>query len=377
MTYQSQAPDENALVSAARNFGFVFTERSSSTVTIQVRGQTEVHQLLYILDFNNVRKRMSVIVKYKGQIKLYTKGADDVILVRLARGQEEVKARTEEHLHQFATEGLRTLVLAQRELSQQQFDDWEREHYQASLALEDRDEGLDRVYELIERDLVLVGASAIEDKLQDGVPQTIANLQLAGMKLWVLTGDKLETAINIGYSCNLLNQDRMEGPFVVDGATSEEVMNQLEQHSLSIGERREKEELALVMTGESLEHALSPHLELTFLSLAERCLALICCRVTPLQKALVVELIKKHKKAVTLAVGDGANDVAMIKAADIGVGISGQEGMQAVLAADFSVAQFRFLERLLLVHGRWSYFRLCKFLRYHHKPGPPTELVKF
>ena len=346
-------------MSAARNFGFVFTERSRSTVTLQARDHPEVHQLLHILDFTNIRKRMSVILKYKGRIKLYTKGADDVLLARLASGQEEIKERTEEHLHKFATEGLRTLVLAQRELSQQQFDDWEKE----LEALEDR-EDRDKVYEKVERDLTLVGATAIEDKLQDGVSQTIANLQRAGIKVWVLTGDKQETAINIGYSCNLLDEALMESPFVVDGATSEEVMKQLEQHGDSIVERGNTEDFALVITGQSLEHALSPVMELTFLGVAEHCRALICCRVTPLQKALVVELIKKHKKAVTLAIGDGANDVAMIKSADIGVGISGQEGMQAMLASDFSVAQFRFLERLLLVHGRWSYFRLCKFLRY-------------
>lgn len=121
---------------------------------------------------------------------------------------------------------------------------------------------------------------------------------------------------------------------------------------------------AIVINGHSLVHCLSPELENKFLDIASQCKAVICCRVTPLQKALVVELIKRSKNAVTLAIGDGANDVSMIKAAHIGVGISGQEGMQAVLASDYSIAQFRYLERLLLVHGRWSYYRMCKFLRY-------------
>merc|ERR1711899_453799 len=124
------------------------------------------------------------------------------------------------------------------------------------------------------------------------------------------------------------------------------------------------DEFALVVNGHSLVYALGPELELLFLSVAEKCSSVICCRVTPLQKAMVVELVKKYKKAVTLSIGDGANDVSMIKTAHIGVGVSGQEGMQAVLASDYSIAQFRFLERLLLVHGRWSYYRMCKFLRY-------------
>ena len=323
----------------------------------------EIHELLCILDFNNVRKRMSVIVKYEGKIKLYTKGADNVIFERLARGQEEMRMKTQEHLDKFASDGLRTLVLGGKELTQQQFDDWNAVHSEAAVAVEEKDEKLDAAYEMIEKDLTLLGATAIEDKLQDGVPHTIANLQRAGIKIWVLTGDKLETAINIGYSCNLLSTHMTERPFIVEGRSIEDVTVQLQQHLLTIRQRPTEGTFALVITGHSLELALTPDMELTFLSVAEHCQTVVCCRVTPLQKALVVELIKKHKKAVALAIGDGANDVAMIKAADVGVGISGQEGMQAVLAADYSLAKFMFLERLLLVHGRWSYFRICKFLR--------------
>ena len=378
LEYQAQSPDENALVSAARNFGFVFTERSSRTITIQALGTQETHELLCILDFNNVRKRMSVIVKHEGRIRLYSKGADNVIFERLAANQEEKKARTQEHLDKFATEGLRTLVLGVRELSQEQFDDWKADHHQAAIAIENREEKLDAVYNTIERDLTLIGATAIEDKLQDGVPQTIANLQLAGIKVWVLTGDKQETAINIGYSCNLLNDDMWDEPYIVDGHTSEEVMKQLIAHRRSIdrhlgsggGGEKVRDDLsmrtlsvastgadslaevsggfALVINGHSLVHALTPDMELAFLGVAEHCTAVICCRVTPLQKALVVELIKKYKEAVCLAIGDGANDVSMIKAADIGVGISGQEGMQAVLASDYSIAQFRLVRLLTL-----------------------------
>ncbi|XP_023324671.1 phospholipid-transporting ATPase ID [Eurytemora carolleeae] len=392
LEYQAQSPDENALVSAARNFGFVFTERTSRTITIKALGETEVHELLCILDFNNVRKRMSVILRHEGKIRLYCKGADNVIFERLKPGQEGIMEETQDHLNKFASEGLRTLVLGVKDLTQELFDEWKTEHHKAAVSLENRDEKLDEVYDMIEKDLHLVGATAIEDKLQDGVSQTIANLEMAGIKIWVLTGDKQETAINIGYSCNLLSSEMEEEPYIVDGTTHQAVEEQLlihrrsiEQHltkfksvknrddismrtfsdgsiAESLGERGP--DLALVVNGHSLVYALQPDLELLFLGVAEHCTAVICCRVTPLQKALVVELVKKHKDAVTLAIGDGANDVSMIKAADIGVGISGQEGMQAVLASDYSIAQFRYLERLLLVHGRWSYYRMCKFLRY-------------
>ncbi|XP_040573208.1 probable phospholipid-transporting ATPase IM isoform X4 [Lepeophtheirus salmonis] len=431
LEYQAQSPDENALVSAARNFGFVFTQRSPRSITILSNGISEVYELLCILDFNNVRKRMSVILKRNDKIRLYCKGADTVILQRLAGDQEDLKSKTQDHLDKFASEGLRTLVVGYKDLTESQFEDWKHAHHEAAISLEDREEKLDNVYDQIENNLKLLGATAIEDKLQDGVAQTISNLNLAGIKIWVLTGDKQETAINIGYSCQLLRDDLYEEPYIIDGQTFEAVQTQLlqirnnimssmnggvngaeKQHEfIKDGNHRDSISMltfsdssffsddernnvyydkprphfphdgnkspisvvfnpegsggfALIVNGHSLVFALTPQLELLFLSVAEKCQAVICCRVTPLQKAQVVELVKKYKKAVTLAIGDGANDVSMIKTAHIGVGISGQEGMQAVLASDYSLAQFRFLERLLLVHGRWSYYRMCKFLRY-------------
>ncbi|XP_049277783.1 phospholipid-transporting ATPase ID isoform X5 [Anopheles funestus] len=459
LDYQAQSPDEAALVSAARNFGFVFKSRAPNSITIEVMGRTEEYELLSILDFNNVRKRMSVVLRRNNSIILYCKGADSVIYDRLGPNQHDLKARTQEHLNKFAGEGLRTLVLAERRLTKEFYDSWLVRQREAALSLDGREDKLGAIYEEIECDMQLVGVTAIEDKLQDGVPQTIANLQLAGIKIWVLTGDKQETAINIGYSCQLLTDDMVD-VFVIDGITKGEVEQQLRKymdslrivntyhpanvqkasnmHSQTVGssetsavtangahssssgpmvdiqntsppsvsvvtfrwdnrhkytsiggseeapdsvncsnysEGFEKGEptltdidentgVALVINGHSLVHCLTSELESKFLEIASHCKAVICCRVTPLQKAMVVELIKRAKNAVTLAIGDGANDVSMIKAAHIGVGISGQEGMQAVLASDYSIAQFKFLERLLLVHGRWSYYRMCKFLRY-------------
>ncbi|XP_077275466.1 ATPase phospholipid transporting 8B isoform X2 [Temnothorax americanus] len=397
--YQAQSPDEAALVSAARNFGFVFKERSPNSITIEVMGKKEIYELLCILDFNNVRKRMSVILRKDGHLRLYCKGADSVIYERLKKDSDEIMAKTLDHLNKFASEGLRTLCLSVRDLDESFFNNWKQRHQEAALSQENRDDKLDAIYEEIEKDMSLLGATAIEDKLQDGVPQTIANLSLAGIKLWVLTGDKQETAINIGYSCQLLTDD-LTDVFVVDGTTYDGVETQLTRYldtiktastqqkrpTLSIvtfrwdkesdteynPSRDEQDEhemenstgFAVVINGHSLVHALHPQLEHLFLEVSSQCKAVICCRVTPLQKAMVVELIKKNKSAVTLAIGDGANDVSMIKTAHIGVGISGQEGLQAVLASDYSIGQFRFLERLLLVHGRWSYYRMSKFLRY-------------
>ncbi|XP_077570328.1 phospholipid-transporting ATPase ID-like isoform X2 [Stigmatopora nigra] len=385
--YQAQSPDEGALVTAARNFGFVFRSRTPDSVSIMEMGQQQTYKLLAILDFNNVRKRMSVIVRSpEGKLSLYCKGADTIIYERLHPSCSKLMDVTTEHLNEFAGEGLRTLALAYKDLDEDFFLQWLQRHHQASTSLDEREDKLEQLYEEIETDLLLLGATAIEDKLQDGVPQTIEQLAKADIKIWVLTGDKQETAENIGYSCNLLREE-MNDVFVISGNSAEDVKEELrnartsmkpdaaEDYSLmpkrtlgksakEITDEPVNGEYGLVINGHSLAYALDGSMELDFLRTACMCKAVICCRVTPLQKAQVVQLVKTFKRAVTLAIGDGANDVSMIKVAHIGVGISGQEGMQAVLSSDYSFAQFRFLQRLLLVHGRWSYLRMCKFLRY-------------
>ncbi|XP_037121216.1 phospholipid-transporting ATPase ID-like [Syngnathus acus] len=390
LDYQAQSPDEGALVTAARNFGFVFRSRTPETITVVEMGERVVYELLAVLDFNNVRKRMSVIVRNpEGKLTLYCKGADTIIYERLHTSCNELMGVTTRHLNEYAGDGLRTLVLAYKDLDERYVNDWLQRHHEASTTIEERDEKLHELYEEIEKDLLLLGATAVEDKLQDGVPQTIEQLAKADIKIWVLTGDKQETAENIGYSCNMLRED-MKDVFIVSANTADGVKEELRnarrkmcptaveepnvtkaraglfwlEKTETLHDDRVNGEYALVINGHSLAFALEKDLALELLRTACMCQTVICCRVTPLQKAQVVQLVKKYKQAVTLAIGDGANDVSMIKAAHIGVGISGQEGMQAVLSSDFSFAQFRYLQRLLLVHGRWSYLRMCKFLQY-------------
>ena len=234
--YQAQSPDEGALVKAAKAFGFVFKSRTPNSITIHevVNGQDVTYDLLQILDFDNIRKRMSVAVQRRigdelGPILLYTKGADTMVMERLRAPIEddlEIIRKTKNHLDEFSGEGLRTLCLAYKEVPQDEWTQWSKKHYIASTAVLGRDEQLAEVYEEIESDLVLLGATAVEDKLQDGVPETIANLAKAGIKLWVLTGDKQETAINIGYSCNLLT-DEMQDVFIIDDIHKNNVREQM------------------------------------------------------------------------------------------------------------------------------------------------------
>uniref|UniRef100_A0AAY4APW3 Phospholipid-transporting ATPase n=1 Tax=Denticeps clupeoides TaxID=299321 RepID=A0AAY4APW3_9TELE len=393
LVYKAQSPDEGALVTAARNFGFVFCSRTPGTVTVHELGRPVTYTLLAILDFNNIRKRMSVIVRNpEGRIRLYCKGADTVLFDRLHPCNHELMNITTNHLNEYASDGLRTLALAYRDLTEDEWEEWAELYRGAGRTVDFREDRLAAAYEEIEQDMMLLGATAIEDKLQEGVPETIAILSLANIKIWVLTGDKQETAVNIGYSCKMLTDDMTE-IFIINGHTVQEEETQGLGKACSLGNGFSEKpknptsptsllesisgEFALVISGHSLAHALEADMEYEFVETVSVCKAVICCRVTPLQKALVIELIKRHKKAVTLAIGDGANDVSMIKTAHIGVGISGQEGIQAVLASDYSFAQFRFLQRLLLVHGRWSYLRMCRFLCYFFYKNFAFTMVHF
>ncbi|CAN1852620.1 Phospholipid-transporting ATPase 3 [Linum perenne] len=334
ITYQAASPDEAALVTAAKNFGFFFYRRTPTMIYVReshvekMGNVTDVpYEILNVLEFNSTRKRQSVVCRYPdGRLVLYCK-----------------------------------------------------------------------VAELIEKDLVFIGATAIEDKLQEGVPTCIETLSRAGIKIWVLTGDKLETAINIAYACNLINNNMKQ--FIISSETDairevEEKGDQVEiaqfmkeevkreitrcleeaQHSLRT---LSGPKLALVIDGKCLMYALDPSLRVMLLNLSLNCHSVVCCRVSPLQKAQVTSLVKKGARKITLSIGDGANDVSMIQAAHIGVGISGLEGMQAVMASDFAIAQFRYLTDLLLVHGRWSYLRICKVITYFFYKNLTFTLTQF
>ncbi|KAI6072201.1 Phospholipid-transporting ATPase IK isoform X1 [Aix galericulata] len=438
LVYQAASPDEEALVLAARDLGYVFLSRTQDTITISELGVKRTYEVLAMLDFNSDRKRMSVLVRDpQGTIRLYTKGADTVILERL-RSQGPSETFTERALDRFAEETLRTLCLASKVVSEAEYCEWSQRHQEASILLQDRMWQLDSLYEEMEQNLELLGVTAIEDKLQDGVPETIQLLKLGNIKVWVLTGDKQETAMNIGYACKLLTDDMeiLEEKEVSEILEAHWVRNSCSSSRRAPGSGHLSQQhpgtschkkRALVISGDFLDKILhtgevlmkkegqlwqwlpcrgatDPQeqgslVEKAFVDLATSCQAVICCRVTPKQKALIVQLVKKHKKATTgglccgtrrrafplcLSLLDspsvhqpGSNLLgnqtsqrapqkppASSAAADIGVGISGLEGMQAVQCSDYALAQFSYLQRLLLVHGRWAYLRICKFLRY-------------
>ncbi|XP_021916741.1 phospholipid-transporting ATPase IA isoform X4 [Zootermopsis nevadensis] len=337
--YHAASPDEQALVKGACQFGYVFDTRTPNHVEIDALGTRERYEILNVLEFTSTRKRMSVIVRNPdGQIKLYCKGADTVIYERLAPDGQLFREETLRHLENFATEGLRTLCCAVSDVSDDAYEEWKDTYYKASTSLQYRERKLEDAANLIENNLILLGATAIEDKLQDQVPETIAALIKADIHVWVLTGDKQETAINIGYSCKLIVHGM---PLLIINEDSlDNTREVIARHSSEFGDQlRKQNEVALVIDGKTLKYALSCDVRRDFLDLCVSCNVVICCRVSPIQKAEVVELVTSHTKSVTLAIGDGANDVAMIQRAHVGIGISGVEGLQAACASDYSIAQ--------------------------------------
>ncbi|VAH76160.1 unnamed protein product [Triticum turgidum subsp. durum] len=391
--YQGESPDEQALAYAAASYGIVLVERTSGYVVIDVLGDRQRFDILGLHEFDSDRKRMSVIVSCPDKtVKLYVKGADSSMFGIINKSLELDNVRaTEAHLHKYSSLGLRTLVVGMRELSQPKFEEWQLAYEKASTAVLGRGNLLRSIAANVECNIHILGASGIEDKLQDGVPEAIESLRQAGMKVWILTGDKQETAISIGYSCKLLTNDMRQ--IVINNNSKESCKKSLEEALARTKEHRVASSigspypvlasessgtvLALIVDGNSLVYILDTELQEELFKVATECSVVLCCRVAPLQKAGIVALIKNRTDDMTLAIGDGANDVSMIQMADVGVGISGQEGGQAVMASDFSMGQFRFLVPLLLVHGHWNYQRMGYMILYNFYKNATFVLVLF
>ncbi|KAG0598784.1 hypothetical protein M758_12G100400 [Ceratodon purpureus] len=507
MRYRAESPDEAALVVAAKQFGFYFYKKGPTALYVRESlrpndpPKDHVYQLLDVLEFSSHRKRMSVIVRFPdGRLLLLCKGADSVIFQRVDKRRSGPVAETARHLRQFGELGLRTLVVAYKELDEGEYQNWHTRYTEArSMIGKERELRTEERAEEIEQGLTVVGGTGVEDKLQVGVPEAVDRLAKAGINIWVLTGDKVETAINIGYACSLIRQgmdklivslegaearaideraareswsrdkitekqkefvakklsdalelvlgghvnprgtstserqtsfsDSMQSalsrslsrgsgtlarnlsnssaalgrtlsttstgrhsrnpsgggktvfemlPLVdgqkvgVNGEGLDQRENAYNRDSAALTRSRRKPpaeptEYALVIDGHSLAYILAEkELQERFLEVCINCSSVLCCRVSPRQKAQVVTLVRKGLglNRLCLAIGDGANDVGMIQAANVGVGILGVEGAQAAMAADFAISQFRFLERLLLVHGRWCYRRISLMILY-------------
>lgn len=283
----------------------------------------------------------------------------DLVEEALVVDEAAIFERCFQHLNDFATDGLRTLMYGHRFLDEASYKSWKAAYQDACTSLVDRQQKIEQVGEEIETQLELTGATAIEDKLQKGVPEAIDKLRRANIKLWMLTGDKRETAINVGYACRLVKD---YSTLTILDHENGDVHETIVQMTADLA-RNKVAHSVVVVDGQTLsEIEADDVVRERFFQLAILVDSVICCRASPKQKASLVKTIRTHvNDSITLAIGDGANDIAMIQEAHVGIGITGKEGLQAARISDYSIAQFRFLLKLLLVHGRWNYMRACKY----------------
>ncbi|KAL8917387.1 MAG: hypothetical protein Q9208_007972 [Pyrenodesmia sp. 3 TL-2023] len=370
-TYQASSPDEIAIVRWTEQIGLRLIHRDRMSITLQSVETSRVVvrvRILEVFPFTSEGKRMGIILQFlqgeesvdstadnAGEIWFYQKGADTVMTSIVATNDW-----LDEETANMAREGFRTLVIGRRRLSPQQYQDFSFQYKEASLSLQARDTRVARVVrEHLESNLELLGVTGVEDKLQKDVKPSLELLRNAGIKIWMLTGDKVETARCVAVSAKLVS--RTQYIHTITKLTSDTpAATALDALSLL---RSKPDSTALLIDGDSLSYFLNHH-RWEFISIAVLLPAVIACRCSPTQKADIAYLIRQFTKKRVACIGDGGNDVSMIQAADVGVGIVGKEGRQASLAADFSITSFHHLTRLLVWHGRNSYKRSAKLAQF-------------
>ena len=349
ITYQASSPDEVAIVKWCELVGMKLIYRDRESIRIKL-GNTLImtYDILHLFPFTSETKRMGIIVKDRDtqEIIFFEKGAD-VMMAKIVQSSDWL----EEECGSMAIVGLRTLVIGRKKLSQEQFVTFDSSYQRARLSIQDRNQRMqDAIENVLEKDLELLAVTGVEDKLQDDVRLTLEKLREAGIKIWMLTGDKVETATNIAISTKLFSKDKRILQYQrLKEEDCEGVIKTIQR----------TKNCCLVIDGPSL-HLIMNHLSAQFMEVSLKLEAVVCCRCTPTQKADVARMIQKYSKKIVCCIGDGGNDVSMIQAADVGIGIVGKEGRQASLAADFSVLQFSHILRLLVWHGRNSYKRTSK-----------------
>lgn len=371
--FQAASPDEEALCTAAKANRFVFIGREGATsCNIRINNEPPIpFEILCEFPFTSARRRMSILVRSPalqgGTVAyLFSKGADAEILARLrpsspSLDESEARIQAEANLAAFSREGYRTLAYACRVLSVDETTSFLRGYHDAaSTGGDDRDQAVEAFANEWERNLTLLGVTGIEDRLQAHVPETLEFLQAANINVWMITGDKQETAINIGYSCRLLKPDMDVLELnAASGAECADRLAALIQRGSTSDQRQ-----ALVVDGQTLAYIFDTGCDGAFLDLAVNCQSVIVCRATPMQKANVVKLVRERVGVCCLAIGDGANDVSMIQEANVGIGLFGREGSLAARSSDYALHRFAHLQRLLIVHGRYSLIRNAFVVHY-------------
>ena len=358
ITYQASSPDEIALVKFAEKLNMKLIYRTDKEIKIKnISGTIEEYNILANFPFSSDTKRMGIILQNKkyGHIIFYLKGAENVMMNFV---KKEYVGYIKENTENLATKGLRTLVLTQKLIPQKEFKIWFDEYSEALTSMDNRKQKLRDVISKLENNMEFLCVTGVEDLLQNEVATTIDNLRNAGIKLWMLTGDKVETATCISISTGLKAKNHKIFTLTYDQIKDEEnpenEINKLKEKLEEYNNKIMIDPHLFIFDGDTLDLALK-QCQKEFYESAMQAPSVVCCRCSPTQKRLIVKNIKKYTNCRTAAVGDGGNDVAMIQEADVGIGIVGKEGLQASLASDYSIKEFKNLSILILWWGRIAY----------------------
>jgi phospholipid-transporting ATPase len=377
--YKGESMDEIALVKGAQRLGFEYRSREYNELNIFNYLSNTKNQFEHILDlpFDSERKMMSVVYfnQKTNKLNIISKGA-----FQSMKNVLDVKPKILENLtkinRRYSKEGLRVIILGGKEIERDWFEDWLQKYKNVN----DDPHELYKLHSEIEKELDLIGCAGIEDILQKDVVQTITSIINCNVKIFMVTGDDVEIATCISRSTKLVGDYCQFEYFCMDEESIYDKINKFFNKykidivsqaitSEEINEKyreKEKMEFALVIDGVTIEDIMAQkELKSIFFILLMSANTVIFCRMTPASKAKVVSLIKDNSKYITLAIGDGINDIPMLKTANIGIGIYGRRNYEAALTADIAIGQFSYLEKLLLSHGRLSYVKISKTICFY------------
>jgi magnesium-transporting ATPase (P-type) len=332
-SFSGNSPDDIELVKSCKDQGWEPIKSDPSANNFKrlkmggkAEGKVINYEVLNVNEFSSDRKRMSIIVVDGDNIKMYMKGADSEMERRLSKtgNSDAFIDQAKNYIKYFSNMGYRTLMVGMKMMSKEELNLYlEGVREAGMLSSEAKQIKMDMLNDVVERDIFLLGATIVEDKLQDMVPETIRDLRLAGIRVWMLTGDKLTTGknigiiiIKIGLSCNLISHQMKT--FEVCGENGDRLEKLIKEFNEY--KPKENEQFGILIDAVALTVLLADADQTkSFLEISHNAASVICCRVSPLQKSEVVKVMKEFDPdAVTLAIGDGGNDVSMIMEAHIG-----------------------------------------------------------
>jgi phospholipid-transporting ATPase len=321
--YVGLSPDDIVLVKAAAKQRICLEKLDkASSRKLKILNEEHEFEVLNVFEFNSDRKKLSIIVRDKGQIKLFIKGADSEIKKLLSpNSNSDFNDEAEHYVDFFSKSGLRTLYVGMKLIDEEEYNNWKILWENANTNLTNKEAEIKKAQMLMEKDIFLLGATVVEDELQDEVTETIKDLRQAGIKVWMLTGDKITTAYNIGLSCGMIH--KFNHIFFVNGEKGNEFSTLKKEYDAFLESNKYSKKLpdySIVIDSIILSTVFaSEELTRQFIEISNKAESVICCRVSPLQKSLVVRVMRKyHSETISLAIGDGGNDVSMILEANIG-----------------------------------------------------------